>query len=295
MIPIVFSTDHNFVMPTGVCICSMLLSAEATIYDIYILASPDVTGADRELLERQVKSLSRDSKITFVDMGDKFKDGFQIRQISTACYYRMMIPWLLPHLDKVIYCDGDIIINTPLSDLFGIDMDGLYVAGSIPSDDIGWFKMKGYFDKIGLDCNEYVNSGVLVINSRLQREAGLDKEYDRLSKKKFHYQDQDIINLVCKGKIAHFDCRYNLAAPQYGLIPRLADGKVLIHYAGDKPWKCFTYAWSQWWSAYEKSLFKDDRFYHLISSKILNPKDYFLNLSRKGKHKIQQLMSKYIH
>lgn len=50
MIPIVFSTDHNFIMPTGVAIFSMLECAIDTKLDIFILQSDSVTDNDRETL-----------------------------------------------------------------------------------------------------------------------------------------------------------------------------------------------------------------------------------------------------
>lgn len=40
---------------------------------------------------------------------------------------------VLPEIDKVIYCDVDLIINISLRELYNIDLDGYYVAGTIPS------------------------------------------------------------------------------------------------------------------------------------------------------------------
>lgn len=292
MIPIVFSSDHNFIMPTGVAICSMLMSAGKESYDIYILCAPDITEKDKEMLSLQVKSISEDSRISFLDMGEKFKEGYEVRGISTACYYRLMIPWLIPDIDKIIYCDGDVIINTPLTDLFAIDLEGMYVAGTVPSTAEGWIGMKKYFAKIGLDYRDYINSGVLVINSALQRKDSLEEEYNRLSIKNFHYQDQDIINIVCKGRISHFSCRFNLKPSELGLIEGLGQ-EVLIHYAGDKPWKQFSYAWDEWWRIYKRSLFYDGRYYHDVSSRILNPRHQMKVFKTKSTQKLRQYWVKF--
>ena len=51
-----------------------------------------------------------------------------------------------------------------------------------------------YMNKIGADAVNYINSGFLLINAKKQREENLKDRYLELSKKKFIYQDQDIIN-----------------------------------------------------------------------------------------------------
>lgn len=292
MIPIVFSTDHDYIMPTGVTICSLLLHEEEG-YDIYVLTSPSVTDADKRLLERQVKEFSSKSKISFIDMGTQFAEGYEIRGISTACYYRLMIPWLIPEVDKIIYCDGDIVIKTSLKELYETDLEGKYVAGSSSYDPENWIKCKKYLDKTGLDYKKYINSGVLVINSALQRRDSLDKEYKKLADNKYLYQDQDIINIVCKDRIAYFSYRFNFKPSQVGLVKEVGNDLV-IHYAGDKPWRCFTYAWEEWWEAYKKSIFYDGEFYHKICSRILSPKHQMRNFSRKARIKVKNFLSNNI-
>lgn len=292
MIPIVFSTDHNYIMPTGVTIASLLMSAEESRYDIYVLISSDVTPEDKEKLSKQVALLSSHSKISFIEMGDKFEDGFEIRGISKACYYRLMIPWLLPDIDKIIYCDVDIIFNASLKDLYEIDLGDNYVAGAYPCEIEVWKNMCKYFNKIGLKYDEYINSGVLLINSKEQRAKGLDKVYDELSKRKFLYQDQDIINIACKGHILFFDKKYNLKPSLYATSPDLYNN-VVLHYAGEKPWVTFTFAWAEWWEVYKKSIFKDDKLYHDVSARILSVKYQFKSFKRKAIRKIQVLARKF--
>lgn len=288
MIPIVFSTDHNYVMPTGVTIASLLLSRKEEEYDIYVLISPDVTENDRSLLKLQVNSVSEISRISFIEMKDQFEGGYEIRGISKACYYRLMIPWLLPDLDKIIYMDVDIIIKTSLKELYDTDIIGKYVAGSKP---YVWIGMAKYFSKIGLDHTKYINSGVLLINSKLQREHRLNEVYEKLSKKKFIYQDQDIINLACKDYITYFDQRFNLLPEFFGTSEKLSRD-VAIHYAGDKPWKYFTYAWSEWWNIYNQSIFKEIGFCHKVTKNILSYKTQFNKLKKQAKGKFQQYFAK---
>lgn len=291
MIPVVFSADHNFVMPTGVALTSLLSRNYPGGYHVYILAGDDVTDSDRQKLSQTVATLSPCSRISFVDMSGFFSSGYEVRGISKACYYRLMIPWLIPEEDKIIYLDGDIIVKSTLEDLYAVDVDGKYVAGGEPNSARGWSGMKKYFDKLGIDYREYINSGVLVINSALQRADGLDKTYRELANNRYLYQDQDIINIVCKGRIAHFSNRFNLFPSYVGTDASLTDN-CIIHYAGDKPWKTFTYAWMEWWDAYKVSVFFDYAYYRQISSGILSLSAHLKNLRKKFRQKSDQFLAR---
>ena len=277
MIPIVFAADHNFVMPTCVAIASLLSTKKSGVeYDINIIIDDDLTENDRKILEKQVADISSGSSLHFIEIGKTFDNGFEIREISKACYNRLMIPWLMNY-DKVIYSDGDIIFNGDISDIYRIDLGEKLVAGYGGNV---WKKgiIKKYLKKIGADPNEYINSGFLLINSRLQREQNLKPKYLELAKRKFIYQDQDIINLVCKGKIGKLPAEYNVKPIDVSKFP---EGSVkVIHYIGLKPWDYFTYSWNEWWSVYRRSVIFDPTFNQKISQRILSSK-YRKKINRK--------------
>lgn len=267
MIPIVFATDHNFVMPTCVTILSLLKSAEGTRYDINIILSPDVTESDKELIRLQVSRIDDIHKVNFLEIGSTFDSGYEIRGISKACYNRLMIPWLLPQYDKVIYSDVDVIIKKSLQPLFDISMEGNFVAGVGGEE---WYKgssIRRYMKKIGTDPKTYINSGLILINSKLQREGNLRSLYMELVKKKFIFQDQDIINIICKGKIKLLSPFFNVTpskVEKYG-----SENISVIHYAGLKPWEYFTYCWTDWWTIFNESVVYNPSLNYKISSLIL--------------------------
>lgn len=263
MIPIVFSTDHNFVMPTGVAIFSMLECALDTDFDIFVLQANDVTDEDRMVLQEMVSRYS--SSISFLSMGEYFHGAFEIRGISKASYYRLLIPWLIPQYDKVIYSDGDVIFLDNIKELYVVSLEDDYVAGFCPNE-IDKDAFKDYAPLIGVKAKEYINGGILLINSKKQREDRLDDEYLKLAKNRYVYQDQDIINIVCKHHISHVSMRYN-CPPDKGHL----NGMCVIHYLGKKPWKAFTHSWMRWWDVYCRSPFYNEVFELEVADKILNP------------------------
>lgn len=270
-LPIVFSTDHNYVMPTCVTIHSLLTTAKAGVnYDINVIIDPNVTEEDKIILKRQVEKDNQESIIHFLEIGDTFSDGFEIRDISRACYNRLMIPWLLPQYEKVVYSDVDIIFTGDISDVYDFDLGSSLVAG-VGADT--WTKgvIKKYMDKIGADASNYINSGFLLINSKLQRDENLQSKYLELSKRKFIYQDQDIINLVCKGRIAKLHDKYNVRPID---VYDLAEDDVrVIHFFGFKPWNHFTFSWKNWWDMYQTSQVYDAAYSKKISKQILRWND----------------------
>ncbi len=279
IIPVVFSTDHNFIMPTGVAIMSLLEKSDDCQPHIYILQNDDVTDNDRNVLRSICYAYS--ASIDFISIGNIFDQSFQIRDISTPAYYRLLIPWLITEHEKIIYCDGDIIFNQSIKRIFTFDIGNNLVAG-IRTGFKRHTSVGHHIESLGLEIDEYINSGILLINAKKHRELNLKDDYLTHAKKQYTFQDQDIVNIVCKGNIGFMPRWFNTtpnAVIDLDLIPsdqniNTANGDcitspVIIHYAGAKPWKEFTYWWLAWWETYKKSPFYDPMLEFQIEKKTL--------------------------
>lgn len=263
LIPIVFATDHNFLRPTLVAVHSLLKSSKGSLYDIIILKAKDITESDEDTIITQVKAESPQSSIRFLTPDFDFSSSYLRTNFSEVTYYRLRIPWLLLEYEKVIYADVDIVFNTDLSDLYeNFKLGDNYCAGVNKSNYYSGIKYNNIV-KLGLDPKEYVNAGFLIINCKKQREDNLFKLFQKYLKPdgyKFFDQDQDIINLVCKGHIAQLPVEYNLA-PDVIFKEKIKDYK-LIHYTLDgKPWKTITWGWLDWWESYKELIAFDEDFY----------------------------------
>lgn len=274
-------------MPTGVAIYSLLKHREECEYDIYVIVGNDVTEDDKDILTRQVKLLSSESKIKFLCVGNSFKESYEVRGVSIATYYRLLIPWLLPELDKVIYSDGDVVFKGSLFKLYDMDLEDNLICGNQKNR---WQKKADKrIRSLGLDPLRYTNAGFIVINSKEQRKADLQQVFMSHASKKYFYQDQDILNIVCNGKIKYFSSAYNCGPSAFkGLCcsgKLKYDDIVVIHYAGDKPWKNYCAFWMEWWENYKESIFFDETFYFLVMNKSLSVHEYFKHLYFKFKNK----------
>lgn len=121
---------------------------------------------------------------------------------------------LFPDEKKILWLDIDTIVNEDISDLFTIDMSGYYYAGAIEPG-----KSKDIF--------RYVNVGVLMCNLELLRAMAKEQEMIAfMNVCKFGWVDQEVINLLCQGRIRVIESIYNANAYTIGCLrPKI------IHYA----------------------------------------------------------------
>lgn len=266
--------DRHLVTAAEVTFCSLALNAaHDTRYRISVLCSERSLDSDsRKRLHRVFTNFPRHS-IQFIEIGDQFEGAFEIRGITVPTYYRLLLPELLSDTARILYLDVDLIIREDLRSLYHSELEGRYLAG-----------VKGLFTNIrhervqslGISPGCYVNAGVLLFNLDLMRQDQLQGDLVSMVAGKYEFQDQDILNIRCAGKIAHLHPRYNVHAMfDYLQNPEFCDGlfgagvaldavsdPCIIHYAGKKPWEsveCFFY--DVWWEYYRKSPGFDLDFY----------------------------------
>ena len=274
-IPIVLTFDNNMSLPAAVCISSMMQSANVdTFYDFYILYSnrrPAIIGADKLL-----KTYSN-MRFTYRDVGDVFNGAYEVRGITAAAYYRLLAANVVPEYDKVIYADVDMIFRLDLSDLYECDLSDYYY-GAVYAINLNLdYSGRKHVKSIGLVPGDYYLSGFSVMNLRKIREDNLIPFFVELASRNYKYQDQDIMNIVCKNKILSIPYVYSMTVSAFEAVSyntKLLETKYLhnpfdrdplvysnIHFNGVKPWKDWCPNMDQWWECYRKSPIYDPAFY----------------------------------
>lgn len=242
VIPIFFTIDDSYAPFNAVAIKSMLDNASKD-YDYKIMII--YQDLNKENIEK-IKSLKTDNaKIEFYPMKDELelitdRDENKLRcdYFTLTIYFRLFIADMFPEYDKGIYIDSDIVVPGDISELYNIDLgDNLIGASTDHSiqevpELINWME-----NGIGIKKQEYINSGVLLLNLKLLREKKFSQKFLKLLNE-FHFDtvapDQDYINAMCNGKILYlneaWDVMPNKAKPAF-------KNPKLIHYnLFDKPW-----------------------------------------------------------
>lgn len=297
-IPIVFAFDNNLVMPACVCMTSLLSNAKQdTFYDIFIIHSEN-EGLDKSDIDRLTQCYDN-CRIQYRVVGNIFDGAFEIRGITTPAYYRLLIPELIPEYDKVIYSDVDVIFREDLQEIYNTDLGDNYIGAvdvgiafrpairKYVQDVLKLNPLKGYF-----------YSGNLIINSALIMREDVVRRFKDLARNSYTYQDMDVLNIACNGRIKAlspsfcltnylleciYECREEiLKYYTYESIQHAINSGV-IHYNGAKPWNNWCYNQDLWWSYYRQSIVCNDSFVFEYYKQHVNATEKW-NLVKRLKH-----------
>ena len=274
-VPILFTFDQSLLMPAGVCLTSLLESANPdTFYDIFILHKEGCDFSDLHKLEQRFSNF----RLTCRKVKGEFVGAYEIRGIPETAYYRLLSPEMIPEYDKLLYFDVDVIIREDLTKYYELNLNDNYFAAVDTCSVLQPDENRYITEELQLNRqNGYYNSGALVINSSLIRDDDKISEFRLLGKNNYKYQDQDIINIACNGRFMVLSPSFNMTVQIYSLIMEhrgemeaLYGSEVLdaaldhgiVHYNGAKPWKAACPNMDIWWSAYRRSVFFDETFCH---------------------------------
>ena len=270
---VVMATDNNYVYPTVVAITSILENKKAsTKLNFNILISGDLSYESKnEILS--LETHYKNCKNRLIDMGDSFKNARTRMHITTAAFYRLRLPSILKNVDKCLYLDGDLVVNTDLTEIYNTDVTNCYIAGVKDFGAQSWGPAYAKLLEIK-DMSQYVNTGVLVMNLKRIREDNLEEKFNKFIpnltlRPGLHCHDQDVLNSVCYGKISHLPFKYNVMTHFNVVSEKAWMGKAkdcytqdewieavrkpqIIHYSGAKPWKQINVRLKEYWWDYAK-------------------------------------------
>ncbi len=270
-IPLVFAADNNYVPVLTVAIYSCLVNASKDYkYDVCVL-NQDISNANQKEMKDFFESFSNAS-LRFIDVSPMI-ETYELKtsneHISSETYYRFLIPELLNEYKKVIYLDSDMIIEDDISKLFEIDMKGNLVAAVRDLDFLGNLNFNdgsriAYNKKIlkMKDPYNYFQAGVLVLNIPGLKSLHKTKKWLEFAENKnLIYNDQDILNRECEGKVIYLPYEWNVMhdcadrvkkvfsfapASTYDAYMESREDPKVIHYAGfEKPWNHFNVDFEQ--------------------------------------------------
>lgn len=247
---IAICTDKHFVMPAGV----MMYSVCANNMDTKIIFHVIVNSFPEDYKQRLKRNIAqfKEKTIIFYDLDAKDFTNFQTSStrsdLSTATYYRLYIPDLLPQdIDKVIYMDCDIIVRHPLEQLWNTDLEGCAVGAVLEA-----VRLESRCKRLEYNPNlGYFNAGILLYNlSYFRTHQILQQSIELIQKhpEKIIDHDQDIMNCLLAGKVFWLSPQYNLTthlltkeyfqtAPNQAELMEAYKNPTIVHFTcSNKPW-----------------------------------------------------------
>lgn len=279
IIPVVLTSDNNYTPFLYTTMFSALKTANKnTFYDFYLIVTPDFSNRDKEQINNLKKEY--DCNINFIDMQNQFTNsGF-----SAASWYRLLLATLLPEkIDKCIFLDDDICVRTDLTQLYNIDLEENYIAGVLACT--YYIESEHHCKLLNIpSMKQFINTGVILYNLKQLRKDNITQKFIDLSDKEWPSYDQDVMNIVCYGKIKILPPKYNMILRHVFIndirlndlyskedIKEAKTNPCIIHYMCEqKPWQGFRKYGSYWWKIAIKTPYKF-YFIFIFIKNILNP------------------------
>ncbi len=274
-IPIFFTFDNNYVEPAAVAFYSLLNKAKENVYyEMYVLHS-DITEEKQHLLT-EIVNKKGNAKLTFTNtdgfLNEFWDNGTFNFQSSNSTFtadtiIRCFGSKFFPQYDKIIYSDVDIIVVDDISDVYDIDLTNKYIAG-VKNPFTKWSEYElshlkpEHYEMLH---DKYLGGGIWVMNLKKIREDNIEQRMIEIVKDESivkRWNDQDIMNISCGGKVGFLPLNYIsypymidlLSNPDFEsdysreeLYDSIINPKI-IHFAADKPWNSNPKYSNLWWT-----------------------------------------------
>jgi lipopolysaccharide biosynthesis glycosyltransferase len=253
---VVLCADPRFALGAWVAIWSAYKNSGRDL-SFYLLT----TGADSAPM-RKMQSLAKRAGIllSIVPVDTQLIEHLPTSaRLSFYTYIRLLAPGVLPHLDRFLYLDADILVRSSLLPLFADPPDGKLASGARDYfySDIQ-HGLKQTYERLGLDpAAPYLNAGVLMINARSWRQEDITTQalnYLQQYRSTIKHPDQDALNAVLSGKLAEVDISWNVQIGAIRFFDRtgwpedravlkgrkveiLSEAKIAHFIGPSKPWR----------------------------------------------------------
>ena len=266
-----YITDKNYVFPTLVAISSGIQNKNPNSkYHYYIIG---VELSDEEI-KRFTALEKKNVEITVVNQQNLWLNKevyYKHRKVARdfamkADLFKFQIADIFPNIDKMLYMDGDTIVQKDLTELFNTDISDVYAGAvkEISSD-----------DRLAKSLNIpfYFNVGVMLLNLEKMRK---DNIAEKLCENKFgqkpstRFMTQDTINKIFFGNYVLLPAKNNLLSAwfasyskdqlfeysdiddkKYQTVDDYVNDATIIHFIMEKPWNDRTVPYGDiWWKYY---------------------------------------------
>jgi lipopolysaccharide biosynthesis glycosyltransferase len=236
--------DDNFWAPAYATMRSVCLFSHRREDLVFHLCHRTLTAEHRADLERireefpiELRWYDLDQSAMFQDIAKRMPEN---KRLSNIVYARLMIDRLVaPDVERILYLDCDMLVREDVAFFFDLDLEGNSIAAvrdSIGAPITGRRDLKENRD-IFDPADYYFNAGMVLIDIAKWREADvigrMEEAYTSGIMQRIYY-DQDLLNLVFKGKWLKLPWRWNVIDARHahdGVDP------AILHYTAErKPW-----------------------------------------------------------
>lgn len=203
------AADENYAVYCAAMLHSALKSCRPLRIQVHFLHPPELSSLALQRLAQLVEGeggIFRPVAISPERVRGLHASGI----FPSVIWYRVLLPDLLPELDRILYLDCDTLVVDTLAPLWLTDLTGCYVAAV---RNLIEPKLATRHHAFGIPpAQTYFNSGMLLFNLELMRQ---DRCIERLLEHARHYRqrsiwpDQDSLNYALGPKCRLLHPRWN--------------------------------------------------------------------------------------
>lgn len=246
---LVCTFDDAYVPHFATAAASLAASRGSEHLHIILIAGPTLTAPALTAVTHYLTELGISSEVVTLSI-ESVEKLPKNPIFSPLVWYRLLLPELLPHYDRVLTLDADTLVLQSLLPLFQCDIgNNLLGAVASPQQD------RAHCRRIGTDpATGYFNAGILLMNLRAMREEDFTRRALQLGHEKsptFTFAEQDVFNYLAQASWVKLHPKWN-ALSYLWLLPEYADDSyttleyatarwspAVVHFEGGhtvKPW-----------------------------------------------------------
>ena len=251
IINILMACDKNYAPYYGVLLTSLFENNRDSQFNIHWISDQSVPLSVKNRFSNLVAKY--DSQLYMYEIDNsKLTDLYQYGHINYAAYFHLNMANILPNsVHRIIYMDGDIIVNGNIRPLWNTDLEDKACAMVVGPM---WLEPQVY-DRLGYDSSfGYYNNGVVLYNVDVLRKINFSKnamDYIQTHRDKLDLMDQDTENALLYDKIVRLPVKYNFQIKLFweshwkeytksfkNELLEAARNPTIIHYSDRrKPWQ----------------------------------------------------------
>jgi len=216
---------------------------------VHFLHGPELGDEALSALAGMVAGLGGDFNPQLVDE-DSVRGLPPLNYISE--WYRILLPELLPEVQRVLYLDCDTLVVDGVDSLWELDLRGHYLAAI---NDVPGPGAEDWVRELGIPAGtRYFNSGVLLMNLETMRADRMTErlaEFGRANAGRLRRSDQDTLNVVLGDRRLPLHPRWNCQNTLFSARPEALKAfsaceideatasPAILHFEGPgdcKPW-----------------------------------------------------------
>lgn len=266
VIHILMACDRNYAPFYGVLLTSLFINNQESQFHIHWITDDTIPQKVKDKFIRLVSANQSELSLYEIDKS-KVTDFPQYGHINYAAYYNLKIADILPQdVHRIIYMDGDMIVDGDIRPLWEIDLKSNACAMVLAPT----WRYDYIYERLGYDPKySYFNNGTTLFDLDYLRRvnySGKAIEYINTTKCELSMMDQDVTNVILQGKILRMPLQYNFQSKFFWKyywdsfdenfrreVIEAAQNPIIIHYSDKrKPWQIENADWpyTKLWDKY---------------------------------------------